>query len=159
MFITDDTLFCYLLHHFVSLLLLFTWEVLEGVIRSVTLPPSPPHTHQSQLLLSLATFCESLYLSGSPLNRETMCWSVWLKIKAIISADPWGHLKGHSETRVQWEACAPADEDRHGMLRRHWDRIQWLQSYTSGTKRCSLLCSPQAIQCGSQVSSHRAALV
>ena len=139
--------------------LLFTWEVLEGVIRAVTLPPSPPHTHQSQLLLSLAAFCESQYLSGSSLNWETMCWSVWLKIKAINFADPWGYLKGQSETWVQREARAPADEDRHGMLRRHWDRIQWLQSYSSGTKRCSLSCPPQAVECGFQVSCHRAALV
>ena len=87
--------------------LLFTWEVLQGVIRAGTLPLSPPHTPQSQLLLSLATFCESQYLSGSSLNWETMCWSVWLKIKAINSADPWGHLKGQSETRVSWHVKTP----------------------------------------------------
>lgn len=46
--------------------------------------------------------------------------------------DPWGHLKGHSETGIQWEVLVAADEDRRGMLRCCWERMQWLQIMSLG---------------------------
>lgn len=125
-FISDDTCFCYLLHQFVSAVVVHLKGAGEGQrgFHSATFSSSYP----SKPIASVS--CHVLWkpIAGSSLNWETVCWSVWLKIKAINFMDPWGHLKGHSETRVQREAHVLADEDRQGMLRCLWERAQWLQS-------------------------------
>lgn len=157
-FISDDTCFCYLLHQFVSAAAVVhlkgAGEGQRG-FHSATFSSSNP----SKPIASVS--CHVLWkpIAGSSLNWETVCWSVWLKIKAINFMDPWGHLKGHSETRVQREAHVLADEDRQGMLRCLWERAQWLQSYVLRTERFSLLCLPQAIQSGFYISRNQAALV
>lgn len=96
--------FCYLLRHLVSATAVVHPR---GATGAFPLPSSPPR-FPSEPIASVC--CCTLWkpISGSSLNGETMCGSVWLKIKVINFVGPWGHLEGHSETGVQQEVYVPA---------------------------------------------------